>query len=67
MSWSARLALSTRETPLVALDAIAPFVTAPKANLAWRLARLDAVRASGDGAATEREQEALYRTMEGKQ
>ena len=61
------LALSTRDAPLVALDAIAPFVTAPKANLAWRLARVDAVRAAGDGAATEREQEALYRTMEGKQ
>jgi hypothetical protein len=61
------IALAQRDAPFAALDALAPFVTAPKANLAWRLARVDAARAAGDGAATEREQEALYRTMEGKQ
>ena len=48
------------------LDSIAPFVVSQQAAIAWRLARLDVARAIGDGAAIEREQEGLYRYMEGK-
>ena len=48
------------------LDSIAPFVNSQQAAIAWRLARLDVARAIGDGTAIEREQESLYRYMEGK-
>jgi outer membrane protein assembly factor BamB len=52
---------------MAALDRLSPFVSANEAQLAWRLARMDACRASGDARGLEQEQGALYRYMEGKQ
>jgi tetratricopeptide (TPR) repeat protein len=48
------------------LDRITPVVTTRQSRMAWRLARLDLFRQSGQLRAYEDEQQRLYRLMEGK-
>lgn len=60
------LSISAQHKSLKPLDRLSAHVSASAATIAWRLARLDACRALSLVAEAEREQEALYRSMEGR-
>ncbi len=60
------LAISPQHQSLKPLDRLSAHVSAGSVTIAWRLARLDACRALSLGAEIDREQEALYKSMEGK-